>query len=118
MTTANRKIIEFKPVEIEPGQQLNIDFDSKKMQLKTVDVDIYLAWMFGRYHFANERLENIMRVLSRWYDYDIIYKNEIVKNINYTGQIKKVDNIEDLLNALEHIDGVSFELKDKEIVVK
>ena len=45
-------------------------------------------------------LENIMKVLERWYDVQVFFNNEELKHSLFSGDLKKYDNIEQHLRML------------------
>ena len=73
-----------------PGEQAQIS--NEKVTVTTVNTANYIAWREGIVAFEEERLENIMNELRRWYDIDVFYENETLKNIRFTG---KIDRYED-----------------------
>ncbi len=103
---------------ISPGEQLTLDLSSNKLEIRKVDVSISTAWIRGEYYFEDEDLQTILNVLSRWYDCNITYTTEAIKDIKYTGWIRKHVSIESFLHALESLEGISFELKDDGVILK
>lgn len=67
-------------VIILPGYQL-IDNGYEELAPQEVDVEMYVGWKDGRYIFEDATLEEIMQVLSKWYNVTVFYKNEKMKNI-------------------------------------
>ena len=79
-------------------------------------LDVYKR-QYGQFMFENESLEHIMNTLSLWYDVDVFYANERVKEHRFTGHMKKYDDIDTILDAISKIMGVTFTIKDKTITV-
>ncbi len=101
---------------IQPGQQA---FASplKPLAVRDADMNAVTAWLRGEYIFENERLENIMKTLSRWYDCDVVYKRESVKKRIYTGSVKKYKHIQNFLHALQEIEGFAFTIKNDTLTI-
>ncbi len=108
----------FAPVEVVPGQQFKLDRENKLRSLEKVDVSLYTAWLRGEYYFENERLENIMQVLARWYDYDVVYDDDAFKAITFSGRVKRYDDINIFLLALENLEGIQCEVKGKRLIIR
>ena len=62
-----------REIMLEPGFQIK-DEEGGSLQPRKVDVILYTGWKDGKYVFENATLEEIMQVLSRWYDIAVFYK--------------------------------------------
>ena len=116
--SSDNKNMILKPILIKPGFELTVNYSTKKMSLKKADIEACNAWTKGEYYFDNQSLVDILTTLSRWYDFDVKYKNVTVKHLKFTGRVKKYDNIEILLDALEEIHEVTFKIEGKTIIVQ
>lgn len=102
---------------VEPSELIEFSPEGKFIKQEKVDVAPYVAWRYGQFMFENENLEHIMNTLSLWYDVDVFYANEKVKEHRFTGHMKKYDDIDTILDAISKIMGVTFTIKDKTITV-
>ena len=82
-----------------------------------MDVAACIAWKNGDFVFENERLEDIMEQISRWYDVNIFYRRESSKDIRLSGDMKRYGEVEEFLHFLEISTGAHFNVKNKTIVV-
>ena len=69
---------------LKPSQQAELDNRSHELVVRQVDVTFYTSWVSGKIYFKDERLEDIMNTLSRWYD-EIAPFLEL---LNATGRVK------------------------------
>lgn len=106
-----------EPVVLQPGFQVE-DKEGGDLQPKKVDVMMYVGWKDGKYIFENTTLEEIMQVLSRWYDVAVFYRNEQVKNLHFTGDLERYDNINDFLEFMEIGGNVHFSIQGKTIMIE
>ena len=104
-------------VEIKPNQQAEWYRDSVKVRVKEVDPDLFMAWKNGRFIFRQDRLEDIMRTLARWYDVEVVYLNESVKNMLFAGKLDRGEEITPILDVLRATDKLSVDVKGKKIVI-
>ena len=104
-------------VIILPGYQL-IDNGYEELAPQEVDVEMYVGWKDGRYIFEDATLEEIMQVLSKWYNVTVFYKNEKMKNLHFTGDIERYENINDFLHFMELGGKVVFNIQDKTIIIE
>lgn len=100
---------------LTPGQQA-ITQENNSIQIKkNVNVEEVISWKNGQIKFENEDLQTIMRQISRWYDVDITYQNNIPNKI-FNGGISRKSNLSELLKILE-FEGVHFTQKGRNIIV-
>jgi ferric-dicitrate binding protein FerR (iron transport regulator) len=59
-------------VEMKPGEQIQYNTHTEKIVRKTVVPEDAAAWVDGKLIFNDERLEIVIKKLSRWYNVDII----------------------------------------------
>lgn len=102
---------------LNPGELGIMDIRTNAISKKKVDTELYTDWRKGNYAFCNESVDNIFKRLSLWYDINVEYKDECVKEILFSGSIKKYDNIYPLLSAMEISGGIKFDIRDKKIIV-
>lgn len=103
---------------MKPGTQLVYRKNDGKVQIFPVDTEIYTSWKDGYYYFKRETLENIMKVLSRWYDLNVFFQNADLKNIEFGGRLQRYEDIGYLLKRMEATQDVGFIIKGKTITVK
>jgi len=104
---------------LKPGQQLtlNTQTDNKSIQLiDNANVEEAIAWKNGYFRFNNEKIPEIMRQLSRWYDIDVIYKGNIT-NEGLNGKISRYKNISQIIEMLESTKLVHFKVQGREVTV-
>ena len=103
---------------ILPGEQIVYDIETRAADVKKVDTRIYTAWSEGKWIIEGQRLEDIMKQLSRWYDVEILYQNPVAKDLIFTGDLEKYRDCEVVLNIIAMTTNVVFEMKDKVITIK
>ncbi len=100
-----------------PGYQL-VDDGDKELESRKVDVEMYVGWKDGRYVFEDATLEEIMQVLSGWYGVTVFYKNEELKNLHFTGDLERYENINDFLHFMELGGKVVFNIQGKTMLIE
>ena len=83
--------------------------------IQDVDVTSYIACKYHDLIFVNEELESIMKKVSRWYDVNIIFEDEVSKAVRFNGNIPKYAELEKLLYVMEKTSDVRFRITDKTI---
>lgn len=100
---------------MEPSQKVVYSYDSNTMKLyKLDDTTPETEWKDGRLVFRNETLEELAVKLERWFDVDIVFADEQVKERRFTGVIER----ESILEAISYF-GISkhvgYEINNNEI---
>jgi transmembrane sensor len=108
-------VADHKNTIIKPGQQSTID--SQGMQVREVDTDEALAWKNGYFLFNNENLGSIMRKISRWYNVEVVYQNDAVKSMVFSGTVSKYKNVSQVIRTLELTNEVHFKIDNNRIIV-
>ena len=103
---------------LSPSEQLVYDKASGRNDVRKVDVELFVSWKDGVYLFESQRLEDIMTLISKWYDVEVFYQNAGVKDIIFSGRLKRYENAETLLNVFESLGGVRFTVQGKTVVVE
>lgn len=100
---------------LKPGQQSIVHDDVLDVFL--ADTEEALAWKNGLFIFNNEELESIMRKVSRWYDVDVVYKNDEVRKDVFGGSVSRFGNVSEILRMLEITGNVHFSIDGNKIIV-
>ncbi|MFR4038072.1 MAG: FecR family protein, partial [Butyricimonas faecalis] len=68
---------------LAPGEQCEVDKQTGLLTVKEADLVTTLAWKNGEFVFKNVTLENMINELSRWYDMEVVYESEALKDDRY-----------------------------------
>lgn len=100
---------------LKPSQQAILSPESGNIEVRTVDVAFYTSWVKGKIYFKDQRLEDIMKTLSRWYDIDVKYANEEVKNKRFGCNVDRYGEITPFVELLEATKDVKISINHKTI---
>lgn len=101
-----------------PSQQLIYNKSSKKVALKEINAFYETSWRHGEFNFNNKSLEEVMTVLSRWYDVKIEIQNKENQKFKYIGTLGRHQNIEIILLTLKYTDNLKYEIAKDKIIIK
>lgn len=104
-----------KNIIIKPGQQSRVS--NTDLSLQQVDTDDAIAWKNGYFQFNNESLESIMRKISRWYDVNVQYQDNALKDQIFGGTVSRYKKVSEVIKALEITNLVHFKIEGKKIIV-
>ena len=99
-----------------PGQQAQLQKNGEIKTLSHVDTDHVISWKNGMFHFENADIREVMRQLSRWYNVEVVYKGQILRDPLHA-EMPLNTNLSDALNALESTGSAKFEIDDNKIIV-
>lgn len=88
------------------------------MDVRTVNVNDYIAWKKGQYVFKGRSLEEVAKVLERWYDVEIVFESEKSKEAVYTGVINKEENFDAFVLRLRETSSLSCRMESNRLYVK
>lgn len=111
MTTPNNSLT------ITPGEQI-VATPHGELTKRQVNTDEYVGWKDGEWIFRSRRLEDITRILERWYNISITFENEALKNILFTGYLKRYDHANVILNALTRTEELNYEIKNNHVILR
>lgn len=107
-----------KRLVLQPGMQSDMNLQTGATTLEEVDPAMYTAWTEGRYIFQSITLETMMRQLQRWYDFEIFYRKQDLKNYNFRGMLDRDMGIQEVLNIIEETTDVEFQINGRTIVAQ
>lgn len=104
---------------LAPNQQSNLNIENGDITIIKVDVSIETAWKDGVFNFNNMPLKNIMKILSRWYDMDVVFENKELETKVLTGSFKKKYSIEEILLTINNTNTINgYEINNNILTIK
>ncbi len=79
-------------------------------------LSVEMQWTRNRLVFEQEKIENIIPVLERWYNVSIIQHKALDPNRLYNGTFEN-DTLEDVLEALTAVGGFSYTIEKNTITI-
>lgn len=102
---------------LAPNEQAVLNLDSMNLSKLQVNTSQYTSWIEGKFEFANDNLETVMKKLSRWYNFEYEFENPEARNFHFSARIDDKQNISTILDMLEMTTSVKFEIKDDKTIV-
>lgn len=111
--------IEDKEQNLKPNQQSSFNLNTNALSVAVVDVYNETSWKDGLFSFERKPLKDIMKVLSRWYDMEVVFVNNEVGEQKFIGVLGKDQNIEEILSIIKNFKIIkNYEIKDKTILLE
>lgn len=103
-------------VTLEPGEQA-VAFADGKVEKRVVDLTEFVGWKEGLYVFKKQTLESIMTDLARWYNVNVFYQTSDLKEVAFTGNLKRYDNINTFMEILQRTGDVKYRINGNTIIL-
>ena len=100
---------------LSPGEQAVVSANGSEKRM--VDLDEYVGWVDGRYVFNNRPLGEIMQTFERWYDIQVYYETPNLRDITYSGNLKRYGTINSFLDALELTGDLTYKISGRNILI-
>lgn len=101
---------------ITPGQKAQ--YSTSGFNVENVDTYPLLQHKAGYFYFDNESLLKVMIELGRWYNKTVVFENEQAMQERLHFVAERTQPIEEVVDALNQMDGVSVVLTDTELTVR
>ncbi len=83
---------------LKPGEQVKVA--DNQIVKRTVNVEEYVGWIDGNFVFRQRSLGDIMNAMQRWYNVKVVYDDSDLKEVKFSGDLKRYESINVLLDAL------------------
>lgn len=86
-------------LRLTPGENATYTEAPNSLQVSKVNLDLYTSWKDGLVTFRNEKLKDVAKKIERWYNVEIVIKNERIGEEVYLGTILKNKPIDQILEV-------------------
>ena len=114
----NKRFGNKESIILAPNEQSKLNRETGEMKNTTVDPNQFTAWKSGKFYFRQQKLKDITKVLSRWYDIEIFFLDSKTENKKFTGRFKRYENFDHVRSIIESTEEVTFIRKGKTIIIK
>lgn len=115
MSSKNLKLPE--EIILKPGEQLNYNDESKKIQIADVNTKLITSWRDNKLVFINMSLKDLRILLERKYGVEIEIVDQSILNYHYDGTIKS-ETIIEVLEILKHTLPIKYKVIGQKIVIQ
>lgn len=103
-------------VMLKPGFQLEFISQKGIQSPHPFDADDVLSWREGMHVFHNASMEDVCRVIYRWYGIELKIENKTVAARRFTGYIDRSEPLITFLENLKDTKGIDYVLDDKNVL--
>ncbi|SIR40361.1 FecR family protein [Maribacter ulvicola] len=77
-----------------------------------------IAWKQGYFSFKQKSMEDIMVVLSRWYNVEFTFKDVTKRNKTFTGVLDRENTISQILINIKKTNEINFKINEKNVIIE
>lgn len=108
-----------KAEQLLPDQQAIFTPAQQTLVVKAADALNEVAWKDGAFNFERASMKDIMEVLERWYDMEVVFDNSALQQKRFNGSILRKSSIEDVLLVLRSNKCINtYEINNKTITLR
>ena len=102
---------------LAPGHQARLHVADSRIDMHVVDTEAITGWRHGQFVFEEQRLEDIMRDLSRWYDFEYRFDAPELRDVVFKGNIARYSDFMTALAIIETSGNILFSMDDGVVVI-
>lgn len=111
----NSRTNEKEQVVLRPGENARQDHALTVQQ--EIDLEEYIGWRYNYLSFANQPLEQMMIKLARWYDFQIDYTEDHIKNYRFSARFDQNETLDEIIRQLEQTNKIEIKTEDKKLII-
>ena len=110
-------VVSVKDNVLRPNMQAVFHKNTGDFSYRKINGDNYRLRKERVFVFENERLDDILQEMARWYDFDIFYQNPDIADKQFGLKLEKYEHVDSLLRILELTGEVKFSIKGRILTV-
>ena len=104
---------------MEPNHMTTLNLQNRELIYAPTNVYYITSWREGVFVFKSETLEEIFKVLGRWYDFKVVFKNDITKKIRFDGLLSRDEKITKLMQFFVESNFIeAYDIDNKTIIIQ
>ncbi|MET3878108.1 FecR domain-containing protein [Chitinophaga sp. OAE865] len=100
---------------IKPGQ-MAVNNLKTPLIVRNADLDEVMGWKNGLFVFNDERIEDVLRAVARWYDVEVEYQADVSQK-KLRGVVSKYKSIRELLDNIAITSGIHYKIEGRRVIL-
>lgn len=100
---------------LSPGKQAVFNKATSEASVRNIDIERVTSWRHGRFVFEEQSLAQIMRDLSRWYNFEYEFTDRDAAETIFMGSIPRYSNFKTAIIILEKSGGLRIDVHDNKV---
>lgn len=103
-------------IDLTKGQMISFTDERGFSKAVSINLDHYLAWRSNKFSFERTPLSEAMAEIERYYNLEVTFQNDSVRNKRLTG-IFKTDSLEQILSIISLTLDVKIDYKGSKVLI-
>lgn len=100
---------------LKPGEEATIV--TSGVTISDKNMEEYRAWNTGKFFFEDETLEAIAHVARKWYSVNIVFADNDINGMHFSGSFDRYNDVEDMIDAICYVTGLNWTRKNVSTIV-
>lgn len=101
---------------LKPGQHSVLS--ASGLSVASANTEEAVAWKDGLFMFDESRLDDVLKLVGRWYGVSIEYEDAKLRNLVFSGSVSKFTSMAKVLQVLESTGKIKFALEGRKLIVR
>lgn len=102
---------------LTPGNQSVFTRGDASARVRKVDTEVVTSWRHGVFVFEDQNLEQIMRTLSRWYNFEYEFADAKVAQTEFMGSIPRYGSFNEVIDIFKKMGGIHLTLQGTKVLI-
>jgi hypothetical protein len=107
-----------KDIHMLPGTKVNYDPENKSMTTQQVDPQDYLSWRDGFMVIHGQKLQEILKKLSRYYNVGMVLEDQSIADESFSGRLDLKESPREVLAVISNMVPLSILERNNKIIIK
>lgn len=103
-------------IDLTKGQMISFTDERGFSKAVNINLDHYLAWRSNKFSFERTPLSEAMAEIERYYNLEVTFQNDSIRNKRLTG-IFKTDSLEQILSIISLTLDVKIDYKGRKVLI-
>jgi transmembrane sensor len=99
---------------LKPGQMAVINYNERMLSLKQANLENVMAWKNGLFVFDRQQLSDVLKDVSRWYNVEFEYSEEIGRR-KLWGVVSKNGTLAELLDNIFITSSIHYKIEGRRV---
>lgn len=113
--------LNYAPAEagtIQTDQDFSDIVEVKVQKISSAQAEVYTGWTEDLLVFEGKTFQEIIKIMERRYDVEIIIKDLKIRNYEYTGSFRNINEVEKALKILKETTDINYEKNGRIITIR
>lgn len=107
-----------KIAQLEPNQKIIFSKEKHEYTIVKSKPEIESSWKNNEFVFEDIEFSEFAKRLGRWYNVEIIFADQELSKIRYTGKFKNKETIWQVLDIIKLTTNIEYTLNDRKLIIR